>query len=140
MAAAAPKSVSPALLESQVYSRTQQDARAVAVIEAALKRHPDDAQLLERLAALKIQRGDRPYARRLLHHWLDLYPKASLPCWLLGRCDYGDLKYAGGIAWEEKAVRQQLKNPDYLAFLPRGLLEGGTPGSLDRAAQVCAQA
>ena len=97
-------------------------------------------QLLERLAALKIQRGDRPYARRLLHHWLDLSPKASRPCWLLGRCDYGDLKYAEGIAWEEKALRRQPKNPDYLAFLGGGLLKLGTPGSLERAAQVLSQA
>jgi tetratricopeptide (TPR) repeat protein len=140
MAAAAPKSASPALLESQVYSRTQQDARAVAVIEAALKRHPDDVQLLERLAALKIQRGDRPYARRLLQHWLALTPKATRPCWLLGRCDYGDLKYAEGIAWEEKALQGQPKNPEYMAFLGGGLLKLGAPGSLERAAQVLSRA
>jgi tetratricopeptide (TPR) repeat protein len=139
MAAASPKSVSAALLESQVYSRTQQDARAVAVIEAALKRHPEDVQLLERLAALKIQRGDRPYARRLLHQWLKISPSASRPCWLLGRCDYGDLKYADGIAWEEKALRSQPNNPDYLAFLGGGLLKLGTPGSLERAAEALSQ-
>jgi Flp pilus assembly protein TadD len=140
MAAAAPKSTSPALLESQLYSRTQQEARAVTVIEAALKRHPDDAELLERLAALKIQRGDRPYARRLLHHWLALYPNASRPCWLLGRCDFGDLKYPEGIAWEEKALRWQPHNPDYLAFLAGGLMKLGTPGSLERAAQALSEA
>jgi Flp pilus assembly protein TadD len=132
--------VHPALLEGQVYARTQQDARAVAVTEAALKHHPDDVQLLERLAVLKINRGDRPYARRLLHHWLDLEPRASRPCWLLGRCDFGDLKYTEGIAWEEKALCRQPRNPDYLAFLGGGLLKLRTPGSLDRAAQVLSQA
>ena len=89
---------------------------------------------------MKINRSDRPYARRLLHHWLDLSPKASRPCWLLGRCDFGDLKYAEGIAWEEKALRWQPGNRDYLAFLGGGLLKLGTPGSLERAAQVLSQA
>src|SRR5207247_9617880 len=88
MAAAEPDSVQPALLLGQVYIRTQQDDKAVAATEAALKRHPDDAQLLERLAVLKINRGDRRTARRLLHHWLELQPNASRPCWLLGRCDF----------------------------------------------------
>jgi Flp pilus assembly protein TadD len=140
MAAAAPMSVHPALLEGQVYIRTQQESRAVAVTEAALKRHPDDVQLLERLAVLKITRGDRPYARRLLHHWLDLKPNASRPCWLLGRCDFGDLKYAKGIAWEEKTLRREPRNPDYLAFLGGGLLKLGTPEAPRRAAEVLTQA
>jgi tetratricopeptide (TPR) repeat protein len=140
MRAAAPQSVQSVLLESQVYVRTQQEARAVAVTEAALQRRPNEVQLLERLAVLKINRGDRPYARRLLHRWLKLNPKASRPCWLLGRCDFGDLKYSDGIAWEEKALQRQPRNPDYLAFLGGGLLKLGTPGSLDRAAQVLSQA
>jgi Flp pilus assembly protein TadD len=140
MAAAAPKSVHAALLEGQVYIRTQQDARAVAVTEGALKRHADDVQLLERLAVLKIMRGDRPYARRLLHHWLDLFPNASRPCWLLGRCDFGDLKYPEGIAWEEKALQREPRNPNYLAFLGGGLLKLGTPDAPQRAAQVLSQA
>jgi tetratricopeptide (TPR) repeat protein len=140
MQALAPESVQPALLEGQIYIRTQQSSRAAAVTEAALRRHPDDIQLLERLAVLKINRGDRPYARRLLHHWLDLKPKASRPCWLLGRCDFGDLKYAEGIAWLEKAIQRQPREPDYYGFLGGGLLRVGTTESRRRAVDVLAQA
>jgi tetratricopeptide (TPR) repeat protein len=140
MAAAEPNSVQPVLLLGQVYIRTQQDDKAVAATEAALKRHPDDAQLLERLAVLKINRGDRRYARSLLHHWLELQPNASRPCWLLGRCDFGDLQWAAGVAWLEKAVARAPRNPHYLAFLGAGLLRIGSPESRERAAQVLTQA
>jgi tetratricopeptide (TPR) repeat protein len=140
MAAAAPKNVQPALLEGQIYIRTQENARAVAVTEAALKQHPNDPQLLERLAVLKINRGDLPYARRLLHQWLTLMPKASRPLWLLGRCDLADMQYAGAIAWLEKAVAKQPFNGHYLAFLGGALLKLGTPASEDRAVEVLAKA
>jgi tetratricopeptide (TPR) repeat protein len=134
------ESVQPVLLMGQVLIRTGQSDRAVALTEAALKQHPDDAQLLERLAVLKINRGDRGYARRLLHHWLKLEPKAARPCWLLGRCDLGDLRYAEGVAWLEKAVARQPKNPHFLGFLGAGLMRMGTPESLARAAEVLGNA
>jgi cytochrome c-type biogenesis protein CcmH/NrfG len=140
MAALAPKSVQPALLEGQIYIRQQQGERAVAITEAALKRHPDDAQLLERLAVLKINRGDRVYARRLLSHWLQVDPQSSRALWLLGRTAFGDMDYAGGVAWEEKALKQRPNNPHYLAFLGAGYLKLATPGSPDRAAAALAQA
>jgi tetratricopeptide (TPR) repeat protein len=129
-----------ALMAGQVYLRSQQNEKAVAMTEAALKKDPDSTALLERLAVLKINRGDRPYARKLLHRWLKLNPKASAPCWLLGRCDFGDLKYAEGVAWLEKAVAAQPRNPHYLGFLGGGLMRLGTPESRERAAQVLAQA
>jgi tetratricopeptide (TPR) repeat protein len=140
MATAAPDGVEPVLLIGQVYIRTQQDDKAVAATEAALKRRPDDLQLLERLAVLKINRGDRSYARRLLHHWLKLDPKASRACWLLGRCDFGDLRWAAGVEWLEKAVARAPRNPHYLGFLGVGLMRMGTPESRERAAKVLAQA
>jgi tetratricopeptide (TPR) repeat protein len=140
MAAVAPMSVQPALLEGQVYVRTQQNARAVAVTEEALRRHPDEILLLERLAVLKITRGDQHAARRLLERWRQLKPKAASPLWLLGRCDLGDLKYAEGVAWLEKAVARQPNNPHFLGFLGAGLLRLKTPGSRERAAEVLAKA
>jgi Flp pilus assembly protein TadD len=133
------QSVQPALLQGQIYLRVQQEAKAVAITEAALKRHPDDVQLLERLAVFKINRGDRPYARRLLNHWLQIDPKSSRGCWLLGRCDFSDMKYAEGIAWEEKALKRRPHDPHYLAFLGGGYLKLGTPGSLDRAAEALSE-
>jgi tetratricopeptide (TPR) repeat protein len=130
----------PALLASQVYIRTQQERQAAAVTEAALQRHPDDAQLLERLAVLKINRGDRPYARRLLHRWLKLQPESSRPYWLLGRCEFGDLKFGEGIGWLETALAREPRNPHYLGFLGAGLLRLGTPESRQRAVEVLQQA
>jgi tetratricopeptide (TPR) repeat protein len=135
-----PRSVQPALLEGQVYIRQQQGARAVAVTETALERHPDDARLLERLTVLKINRGDRFYARRLLSRWLQADPHSSRALWLQGRCDFGDMKYAEGIAWEEKALKRQPHNPHYLAFLGAGYLKLRTPGSLERAVAALEQA
>src|SRR5688500_6468875 len=129
-----------ALLAGQVYLRSQQSEKAVALTEAALKKEPDNVTLLELLAALKINRGDRPYARKLLHHWLKVRPKSSAACWLLGRCDFGDLKYAEGVAWLEKAVAAQPRNPHYLGFLGGGLMRLGSPGSRERAAETLAQA
>jgi tetratricopeptide (TPR) repeat protein len=140
MAEAAPKSVQPALLEGQVYVRTQQNARAVAVTEEALRRHPDEILLLERLAVLKITRGDQRAARQLLERWRQLKPKAASPLWLLGRCDLGDLKYAEGVAWLEKAVARQPNNPHFLGFLGAGLLRLKTPESRERAAEVLGKA
>src|SRR5262249_15115255 len=102
--------------------------------------HPDDIQLLERLAVLKINRGDRLYARRLLNHWLELKPKASRPLWLLGRCDFGDLKYPEGIAKLEEAIQRQPRDPNYYGFLGGGLLLQGTPESRQRAAETLAKA
>jgi tetratricopeptide (TPR) repeat protein len=130
----------PALLMSQVYIRTQQERQAAAVTEAALQRLPDNAQLLERLAVLKINRGDRPYARRLLHRWLKLQPESSRPYWLLGRCEFGDLKFREGIDWLETALAREPRNPHYLGFLGAGLLRLGTPESRQRAVEVLQQA
>lgn len=140
MAALGPKSVQPALLEGQIHLRTQQAQQAVAVTEAALTQHPDDIQLLERLAMLKINRGDRPYARRLLNHWLELKPKATRPLWLLARCDFGDLKYADGIEKLEKAIKRQPRDADYWGFLGGGYLRMETPDSRVRAAETLAKA
>jgi tetratricopeptide (TPR) repeat protein len=139
MAEAAPDRVAPALFAGQVYLRTQQAEKAMAVTEAALKRHPNDPQLLERLAVLKLNRGDRPAARRLLHQWLKLEPKASRPCWLLGRCEMAELKYAEAIAWLEKAIARQPNNPYYLGFLGAALVRQGTPESRPRAVEVLAK-
>jgi tetratricopeptide (TPR) repeat protein len=133
-------SVQPTLLMGQVLIRTGQSDRAVEITEAALKRHPDDVQLLERLAVLKINRGDRNYARRLLHHWLTLKPQAARPCWLLGRCDLGDLRYKEAIAWLEKAIARQPGNAHFHGFLGGGLLRMNTPETRTRAAEALAQA
>jgi tetratricopeptide (TPR) repeat protein len=140
MEAAEPNSAQPTLLVGQVYIRTQQNEKATVTTEAALQRRPDDVQLLERLAVLKINRGDRPAARRLLQRWLQLKPKASRPLWLLGRCELADFKYTEGIAWLEKALAHDPRNPHYLSFLGAGLLRLGTPESSRRAAEVLARA
>jgi tetratricopeptide (TPR) repeat protein len=135
-----PQSVEPALLIGQVYLRTQQNDKALAVTEAALKEHPKAPELLERLAVLKINRGDWPAARRLLQVWLAADPKAGRPCWLLGRCALGELKYAEAVDWLEKAVAIEPHNPHYLGFLGAALLKSGTAPQRERAAAVLAQA
>jgi tetratricopeptide (TPR) repeat protein len=140
MQAAAPESVEPALLIGQVYVRTLQSEKAIAVTGAALKRHPHDPELIERLAVLKINRGDWAAARRLLQEWLAVEPKASRPCWLLGRCAIGELKYPEAVSWLEKAVALEPRNPHYLGFLGAGLLKLGTPAGRERAAGILAQA
>src|SRR5207237_1080958 len=94
MQAAAPDDVEPVLLIGQVYLRTRQSEKAAAITEAALRRHPHDPELRERLAVLEINCGDWASARRRLQAWLAEEPKASRPCWLLGRCELGALQYA----------------------------------------------
>jgi tetratricopeptide (TPR) repeat protein len=140
MEAAAPQSVDPALLIGQVYMRTRQSPRAVAVTEAALKRHPDDPQLLERLTVLKINLGDWAAARRFLERWMQAEPKSSRPYWLMGRCELGDQKYQEAITWLEKAVAREPRNPHYLGYLGAALLKQDAAASRERAAQVLAEA
>ena len=140
MQAADPDSVEPALLIGQVYIRTLQSEKAIAVTEAALKRHPRDSELIERLSVLNINRGDWPSARRLLLQWLAADPKAARPCWLLGRCALGELKYAEAVDWLEKAIALEPHNPHYLGFLGAALLKLGTVANKERAAVVLAQA
>jgi tetratricopeptide (TPR) repeat protein len=138
--AASGEGVVPALLESQVYIRVQRSEQAARAVDAALKRYPDDVRLLERLASLKIQLGDRPSARRLLNRWLELNPREATPYWLLGRCDLGDMKYAEGIAHLETAIARDPKSPHAYGFLGAALLRLGTPESRERALQVLQQA
>jgi tetratricopeptide (TPR) repeat protein len=138
--AAAPKSAQASLLLGQVYIRTQQNAEAVSTTEAALKKLPDDPQILERLAVLKINRGDRPYARRLLSHWLKLNPKAASAYWLLGRCEMGDIQFAKAVTYLEKAIALEPKNAHFYGFLGGALARMTTPGSRERAAEALAQA
>jgi tetratricopeptide (TPR) repeat protein len=140
MQAAAPDDVEPTLSIGQAYLRTLQSDKAAAVTEAALKRHPNDAELLERMAVLKINRGDWISARVLLQHWLAGDPKASRACWLLGRCELGALNYAEAVRWLEKADTLEPHNPHFMDFLGAALLKQGTPASRRRAADVLAQA
>jgi tetratricopeptide (TPR) repeat protein len=140
MQAAAPDDVEPALLIGQVYLRTLQSDKAAAVTEAALKRHPNDAELLERMAVLKINRGDWVSARALLQHWLAVDPKASRACWLLGRCELGALNDAAAVRWVEEADLLEPHNPHFMSFLGAALLKQGTPVTRKRAAEVLAQA
>lgn len=132
--------VLPALLVSQVYIRTQQTAKATPAIEAALARYPKDTRLLERLASLKIQLGDRVAARRLLNRWLELAPTAATPHWLLGRCDLGDMKYAEGIARLERAVALDPKSAHPHGFMGAALMRLGTPEGNARAVEALRQA
>src|SRR5262249_4716453 len=57
MAALQPQRTEAALLLSETYFRMKQQERGVKVIEAALQRHPDEAALYERLAALYVALG-----------------------------------------------------------------------------------
>jgi tetratricopeptide (TPR) repeat protein len=139
MQAAAPGDVQPALLIGQVYLRTHQNDKALAVTEAALKRHPRDPGLLERLAVMNINRGDWPAAQRLLQHWLSQDPQASRACWLLGRCELGALNYPEAVRWLEKANAIEPHNPHFLGYLGAALLKQDTPARRQRAAEVLAQ-
>jgi tetratricopeptide (TPR) repeat protein len=128
-----------ALMAGQVLMRTRQEAKAVALAEGALTKEPDNVALLERLAVLKINRGDRPAARKLLQRWLRGDPKASTPCWLMGRCEMGDMRLTEAVSWLEKAIAIQPENPHYLGFLGAALMRMGTTESRERAAQVLAK-
>jgi len=134
-----PDSSQVALMAGQVLMRTRQEAKAVEITEAALKTEPNNVALLERLAVLKINRGDRPAARKLLQHWLEVNPKASAPCWLMGRCEMGDMKLTEAVSWLGKAIAIQPENPHYQGFLGAALLRMGTTESRERAAQVLAK-
>jgi tetratricopeptide (TPR) repeat protein len=140
MAAAAPASAEPAALVGQVYLRTRQNGRAMAVTDTALKRHPDDESLLERRAVLSINSGDWGTARQMLQRWMTAQPKASLPLWLMGRCALGELKLPEAVSWLEKAVAEEPHNAHYLGFLGGALLRSDAPQSRERAAKVLAEA
>jgi tetratricopeptide (TPR) repeat protein len=140
MAALAPGRTEAVLLLSEAYFRMKQQERAVPLVEAALKRHPCDPQLLERLAALHVAAGNRAAATRVCRQWLQASPEAAGPHWVLGKIAVDEMRLDEGIRELEQAFSRRPSDGEVAAVLAGALLKRPSPESRRRAAELLARA
>lgn len=131
-----PERTEATLLLTETYVRMKQEQRGVALVEAALARHPDDPVLHERLAALHFASGNRRAARRACQTWLRLQPEAAAPHWILGKIAVDALRLEEGLLHLEQAVARDPKNPEYAYALAVALLKRPTPENRERAREL----
>jgi protein O-GlcNAc transferase len=129
-----------ARLASLAYLRLGRNDWAIREAKAALQRHPNDTELLERLATLYILNHNRPAARRTCAAWLKIQPGAARAHWLLGRVAQADLNPTEAIREFETAVAAEPSSAEYAAALAGALNEGGGTPNLRRAAGLLQQA
>jgi tetratricopeptide (TPR) repeat protein len=122
MAALEPERTEAVLLLSETYFRMKQQERGVKVIEAALRHHPRDAALYERLAALYVALGNHPAARRVCQAWLRVHPNAAAPHWVLGKMAVDSLRVEEGVRELERAVGADPGNAEFAHALAVALL------------------
>ncbi|MCL6546326.1 MAG: tetratricopeptide repeat protein, partial [Bryobacteraceae bacterium] len=131
-----PERTEATLLLTETYVRMKQEQRGVALVEAALARHPDDPVLHERLAALHFASGNRRDARQACERWLRLQPEAAAPHWILGKIAVDALRLEEGLPRLEQAVARDPKNAEYAYALAVALLKRPTPENRERAREL----
>jgi Flp pilus assembly protein TadD len=142
MAALEPERTEAALLLSETYFRMKLQERGVKVIEASLQRHPRDAVLYERLAALYVALGNRQAATRVCRAWLGVQPNAAAPHWVLGKMAVDGLDIERGVGELEQAVRAEPQSAEFSYALAVALLRQTTgpahprPKNQQRAVQL----
>jgi tetratricopeptide (TPR) repeat protein len=136
MAALDPQRSEAALLLTETYIRMNQEQRGIGVIKAALRRHPRESALYERLATLYIATIDRPDAARICREWLRRHPEAAAPHWVLGRIMIETPKVEEGLRELELAVAREPENPEFAYTLAAALLGRATPENEERAVRL----
>jgi tetratricopeptide (TPR) repeat protein len=140
MAALDPGRTEAVLLLTETYIRMNQEHRGIAILKAALARHPRETALYERLAMLYIATIDRPAVARVCRAWLQQDPDAAAPHWILGRITIETPRVEDGLQELERAVAREPGNPEFAYTLATALLRRATPGSRQRAVQLLQEA
>jgi tetratricopeptide (TPR) repeat protein len=140
MEKAAPTNVQAPRLVSLAYLRLGRRDWALAEVRAALRQHPKDVSLLERLAMLALLTRSQRLAKSACEEWLAVRPGAPRAHWLLGRAAQDGLDLQGAIREYEIAVAAEPANPEYLASLAAALTTAGVTADPRRAAALLQQA
>jgi cellulose synthase operon protein C len=135
-----PDSRQAALLISQTLIQMDRNAEAARVVQAALPRHPQDAELKQRLAQLLVLSHTRHRARQVCEAWRQAEPEAARPLWLLGRIAQGSLQLVQAIDLFEQAARKDPNDPEILFSLGEALGRAGPRQSIPRALELLARA
>jgi len=138
--AAAPAAIDGPLLISQSYSRMQQHERATTVVGAALRRHPREPALTERLVTLYILTYSRTEAVRTCEAWLKAQPEATRPRWLLGRAALSNQRVDEAIQQFEAALARDPNDAEYAFALGGALARNPTEANLQRAVSLLRRA
>jgi tetratricopeptide (TPR) repeat protein len=133
LAEARPGDVDAALLLCQSWIQMQQNGRAAAVIDRALRRHPKNAELRERLAGLYILTQSRAEAEQICRDWLRDDPNAARAYWLLGRAALADRRPDDALRHFEAAVARAPADLECAASLGAALDSRPSPEERERA-------
>jgi tetratricopeptide (TPR) repeat protein len=111
----------------------QQHERAALRIERALRDHPRDPALMERLATLYILTHSRDEAEALCREWLRDQPEASTPLWLLGRVALGNHQVDTAIRQFEAALAREPDSAEYCQALGGALARKSESAARERS-------
>jgi Flp pilus assembly protein TadD len=128
-----PERIDGPLLISQSYIQMQQNERAAAVVEAALRRHPREPALYERLGTLYILTHSRTEAGQIGEAWRRVQPEAAGPHWLLGRVALGSHQVEEAIRQFEAAVARDPNDAEYAISLGTALAREPEEATKQRA-------
>jgi tetratricopeptide (TPR) repeat protein len=140
VAAARPDSPEGPLLVSRMFVQTMQYAPAIAALQPALGRFPQNAEIFGQLSALYKLTGSRSAAERLCQQWRQALPQASEPYWIQGKMRVTDGRIPEGIQLYEQALAREPERADYLLFLGQALAQRGAPDDLPRALDLLGRA
>jgi tetratricopeptide (TPR) repeat protein len=133
LAAAQPDSPQAALMVSFCWMQLEQNLPAIRTAQAALRRHPKDPALRQRVVMLHLLTGNRRAAAKLCREWREEQPQAAEPHRLLGRAAFGDLRLAEALTCFEKAASMDPSRGDYFLEMGEALLEIGNREAIPRA-------
>jgi tetratricopeptide (TPR) repeat protein len=138
--ALAPHAIDGPLLISQSYAQMQQNERAAAVVERALREHPGEAALYERLGSLYVLTHSRNEAARVAEAWQRAEPRAGRPQWLLGRVEMANHRVGEAIRHFEAALAREPENADCAFALGDALVRQPDAASQGRGLALLEQA
>jgi tetratricopeptide (TPR) repeat protein len=114
--------------------------RAAAEAERGLDRHPRDARLLGRLAALHVLGRNRPRAKEVCEEWLRIDPEAAEPYRLLGRVAREQGRPDEARRFGEAALQRAPRDATVCHELSKTLAALPGPSNARRALELARQA
>jgi tetratricopeptide (TPR) repeat protein len=137
---ACPDKIDGPLLISQSYIQMQQNERAAAVVDAALRHHPGEPVLLERLATLYILTHSLAEAGQIAAAWVRAHPDAPRAHWLLGRVARDSHRMDEAVREFEAALAREPNSAEYAADLGSALARNPAEAARQRALSLLRQA